>query len=187
MSGKMAFKLFDANKKIMESEERYRRLFENAPDGIVVADPKFCCTDVNENLCRMLGYTRDELIGIQVSNFIVPTERPRIGDGSQLFDASKTKFENPENWRFQRKDGSIFVAEVLSATMPDSRPFAVIRDITERIRAEKQLAQMTRLYATLSQVNQTIVRVKDRGELFRSICDQAVNFGGLPPRQFSPD
>ena len=49
-------------------------------------------------------------------------------------------------------------------------------DITERKRAENQIAQLSRLYATLSQVNQTIVRA-DRDELFQSICDVAVEFG----------
>ena len=48
---------------------------------------------------------------------------------------------------------------------------------SERKRAEKQLAQMKRLYATLSQVNQTIVRVRDRDDLYQSICNVAVQFG----------
>lgn len=51
------------------------------------------------------------------------------------------------------------------------------RDITARKRAEEQLAQMTRLYATLSQVNQTIVRVKQPEELYPAICDLAVDYG----------
>ena len=53
------------------------------------------------------------------------------------------------------------------------------RDITERKRAEERLAQMTRLYATLSQVNQAIVRVKEPEELYPAICDVAVSFGKL--------
>ncbi|HRK90192.1 MAG TPA: PAS domain S-box protein [Anaerolineales bacterium] len=52
-----------------------------------------------------------------------------------------------------------------------------VQDITERARAEMQLQQMKRLYATLSQVNQTIVRVKDESELYQSICDMVVKFG----------
>jgi PAS domain S-box-containing protein len=52
-------------------------------------------------------------------------------------------------------------------------------DITERVRAEKQVTQMKRLYATLSQVNQTIVRVKEADELYQSICNVAVQFGGF--------
>jgi PAS domain S-box-containing protein len=50
-------------------------------------------------------------------------------------------------------------------------------EITERIRAERQTNQMKRLYATLSQVNQTIVRVKDTNELYQALCDVAVKYG----------
>jgi PAS domain S-box-containing protein len=50
-------------------------------------------------------------------------------------------------------------------------------EITERIQAERQTNQMKRLYATLSQVNQTIVRVKNTNELYQAICEVAVKFG----------
>jgi len=50
-------------------------------------------------------------------------------------------------------------------------------DITVRIETERQLMQIKHLYSTLSQVNQIIVRVKEREELFRSICEVAVKFG----------
>jgi PAS domain S-box-containing protein/putative nucleotidyltransferase with HDIG domain len=55
--------------------------------------------------------------------------------------------------------------------------FILSVDITERVRAEEQVRQMKRLYATLSQVNQTIVRVKEPDDLYRSICDVAVQYG----------
>ncbi len=50
-------------------------------------------------------------------------------------------------------------------------------EITKRKQAEQQTLQMKRLYAVLSQVNQAIVRVKSRDELFQSICVVAVQFG----------
>ncbi len=52
-----------------------------------------------------------------------------------------------------------------------------VQDITERVRSEDKILQLKRLYATLSQVNQVIVRVKDRQELFQAVCDIAVKFG----------
>ena len=71
--------------------------------------------------------------------------------------------------------------------MPKSKPenvnpreflkFKQDADLHERI--EKQLKQAKHLYATLSQVNQTIVRVKAREELYQSICDVAVQFGNF--------
>lgn len=54
---------------------------------------------------------------------------------------------------------------------------AQIGALVERRQAEASVQQFTRLYATLSQVNQSIVRAKDRAELFQSICRVAVEFG----------
>ncbi len=55
--------------------------------------------------------------------------------------------------------------------------FHLASDITERVQTERALRHVTRLYATLSQVNQIIVRVKERDELFEAICRVAVEFG----------
>jgi PAS domain S-box-containing protein len=130
-----------ASEEILKSAERYRMLFEYAPDGIVIADSKFYYTDVNANICRMLGYTRDELIGLHASNIVVPVEKPRIND--TLYNEVNTRPDYKDEWMFKRKDGSTFIAEVISATMPDGNPLGVIRDITERRRAEEALHQRT--------------------------------------------
>ncbi len=62
--------------------------------------------------------------------------------------------------------------------VPETRRLRVYgTDITGRKNAERQIVRMERLYATLSQVNQMIVRVKERGELFQTICNVAVQFG----------
>ena len=52
-----------------------------------------------------------------------------------------------------------------------------VLDITERKTNEQRIQYLSRLYATLSQVNQTIVRVKTREELFNGICKVAIEFG----------
>ncbi|NTW01596.1 MAG: PAS domain S-box protein [Oscillochloris sp.] len=52
-------------------------------------------------------------------------------------------------------------------------------DITERVTAERQLAKIKHLYATLSQINQAIVHIRSTAELYQSICDNAVKFGGF--------
>jgi len=57
------------------------------------------------------------------------------------------------------------------------RLFGTFQDITERKEAERETIQLKRLYATLSQVNQMIVRVKEEQELYQAICDVAVRFG----------
>ena len=86
------------------------------------------------------------------------------------------------SFRILLPDGSIRTLRTQGRQIRDNsgQPVSLIgyvQDITERVRAEAQLQQMKRLYATLSQVNQTIVRVKEQDELFQSICDMVVKFG----------
>jgi PAS domain S-box-containing protein len=78
--------------------------------------------------------------------------------------------------RFVYPDGEVGWFNLSIQPMPDGVLF-LSSEITLQKKAQQHLAQMKRLYATLSQVNQTIVRIKDRTELFQSICDVAVQVG----------
>ena len=88
----------------------------------------------------------------------------------------------PFDCRVRRSDGTYRTIRTVGDVVETvdgvpSRIAGTAHDVTERKRAEEQLAQKTRLYATLSQVNQTIVRAKEPSELYQGICDVAVEFG----------
>jgi PAS domain S-box-containing protein len=74
---------------------------------------------------------------------------------------------------------NLWYSQSLSYVPETSRLRLYGTDLTERKTAEQQTVRMKRLYATLSQVDQTIVRAKDQQELYQSICDVALEFGGL--------
>ncbi|SER53142.1 PAS domain S-box-containing protein/diguanylate cyclase (GGDEF) domain-containing protein [Nitrosomonas sp. Nm51] len=161
---------------LRRSEARYRSLFEYAPDGIVVVDNQDYCLDVNASACRMLGYNRDELTGLCITNFI---KQIKTGHPGSAFKAIKAKMNNQQEWQFERKDGSHFTAEMMAATMPDNNLLCMFRDITEQKDTEFRLKQLAQLYAALSQCNQAIVRCTNTVELLPQICRDAVNFGGM--------
>ena len=56
------------------SDARYRTLFEYAPDGILIADRQGCYIDANASASRMLGYSLEELVGMQGSDIVLPAE-----------------------------------------------------------------------------------------------------------------
>lgn len=118
------------------SEGRYRTLFEQAPDGIVIADSNSTYLDANASICRMLGYARDEFVGLNASDIVDGEEVPHIG---HALDVIKARGDYHREWRFKRKDGSTFPAEVIATVMPDGNLLGMIRDITERKDAEKAL------------------------------------------------
>ncbi|MEO5859805.1 MAG: PAS domain S-box protein [Pyrinomonadaceae bacterium] len=121
--------LMQREKEARDNEARYRMLFDYSPDGIVVTDTKANSIDANENICRMLGYTRDELVGKNVSEMIVVAEIPHIDEALELLEAGS---EHVREWVFRRKDGSTFLSESRATQMPDGNLMGVIRDISDR-------------------------------------------------------
>src|SRR4051794_14619187 len=62
----------ELERRLRESETRYRTLFETMQDGIVIVDDKGYYVDVNASLCRMLRAPRERLAGSHFSEFIPP-------------------------------------------------------------------------------------------------------------------
>jgi PAS domain S-box-containing protein len=118
-----------------ESEARYRRLFELAPDGIIIADSESRYLDANASICEMLGYTYEELVGLEASDIVVPAEVPHI---ETALASLRQKPDYRREWRFRRKDQSTFDAEVTVTVLPDSTLMAMIRDVTDRKVAESE-------------------------------------------------
>jgi PAS domain S-box-containing protein len=127
-----------------ESEKRYALLFEAIGDGVLITS-EHRCVDCNESACRLLGLSREELIGL--SPFDVSAERqpdgslsseriPEITEGLEA--GSEQRFE----WLYRRSDGTEFLSEMWLKRLElsgSSYIFAVMRDITERRRAEEAL------------------------------------------------
>jgi PAS domain S-box-containing protein len=132
----------EAEEACRRSEERYHALFDYAPDGIVIANPQSYYLDANASMCRLLGYPREELIGLHASDIVVPSEIQHIGEALKII-SSTTDYRR--EWKFRRKDGSVFEAEVIATTMPDGNLMAMIRDVTEDRNLRAQLAQAQKL------------------------------------------
>jgi PAS domain S-box-containing protein len=123
-----------AEEALRGSEARYRTLFECAPDGILIADTSSVYIDANPSMCRMLGYSRDELVGLHASNIVTPEEIEHIVPALRRITGAS---EYRREWHFRRKDGSTFAADVFATSMPDGRLLAMIRDVTERNEASE--------------------------------------------------
>jgi PAS domain S-box-containing protein len=136
--------LKQAEQALRESEGRYRSLFDSAPDGIFVADPGGTYVDVNPSGLRMLGYSRDELLGMKPADTLALKEPSRVDSG---LTEIKPGFEYGDEWRFRRKDGSVFDADVMGTVMADGRILRLVRDVSERKRMEEQLGQAQKMEA----------------------------------------
>ena len=158
------------------SETRYRTLFEHAPIGIVYADAASCYIDANECVCRMLGYSREELIGKHASDILAESEAVHVEQALTEIDSQP---RHERQWRFRRKDGSIFEAEVIATKFADGTLLGMIMDISALKQQEREIARLARLYAALSHINRAIVWVATREALFEAICQALVAHGGF--------
>jgi len=127
----------DRQTVIRESENRYRMLIEQASDGIAVVDPLAHFVEVNTAFCTMLGYTRDELLRLNLTDVIV-SPRGELR-GVPFSDAAGDTGLIQQ--RLRRKDGTVLIVEISGRRLEDGRQQAILRDITARQRAEETLRQ----------------------------------------------
>jgi PAS domain S-box-containing protein len=66
-----------AEEKLRESEERFRRIFEDGPLGIVIFSPNFRIINTNKAMCQMLGYTKEELSGRSLEDITYPEDKKK--------------------------------------------------------------------------------------------------------------
>ncbi|MBK9925880.1 MAG: PAS domain S-box protein [Anaerolineales bacterium] len=158
-------------------------LVDNISDALISTDMSFIILEWNAGAEALYGWNASEVIGHPLREFV----QSEYVDGTTRDSAIKSLVEDGI-WKGEviqnRKDGSHFpvlssVSQVKDDTGNPVGFVAINRDITERKQVEKQIVQMKRLYATLSQVNQIIVHVKSHKELYQSICDVVLKFGEL--------
>lgn len=130
-------------KLLRESEERFRQLFNNASDAIILHEIKAegrpgRILEVNDSACEMLGHTREEFVSLEVSNLNTPESNALIPTiAPSLLKNHHLTFE----FTHQRKNGSIVPVEIATHLfhLHDQEVIlAICRDITERKHSEKE-------------------------------------------------
>jgi len=140
-----------AEEALRKSEEKYRTVVELSPDGVAIAS-KGRHVFANQSLAKIFGVSDpDELLGKPVMDYIHPDyreiARERIGE------QSKRRIPAPLiEEKMIRADGTVIHAEVAAAPLEyegEQAILAVIRDVTERKRAEEALRESEERYRTL--------------------------------------
>jgi PAS domain S-box-containing protein len=156
-----------AEKALLQSEERYRSLFEQARDSIVIFDPDTVrILDFNDEACRHLGYTREEFARLKISDFDVFESTADVKHHSRhVISKGEVVFET----KHKTKAGAILDIEVRPKPIDIGGKVliqAIWRDITDQKRAEAALQEA---HETLEQ------KVKDRTTKLRALANQLVS------------
>ncbi len=159
--------------------QRVEHLMKGANDIIFLVDEKGRILEPNDRAIESYGYSREKLCGMSLRDLRAPEERARFpAQAAQLAGDGSARFETVH----MSKDGRTFPVEASHRLVDvggQRLDLAIIRDISQRKAHEAQITRLTRLYETLSQINQTIVRIRSREELFREVCRIAAEYAGF--------
>ena len=128
--------------QVKEREERFRQLIEDAADGILVGDWTGACQEANRAICQLLGYTRAELIGLQLKDLVIPADAEKVIIAQMQLERKQVYVAE---WTCLCRDGTSLLVEISIKALSDETWQAIVRDITERKRREERLRQQDRL------------------------------------------
>jgi PAS domain S-box-containing protein len=164
-------------REISVGEARFRAFADHVADAYHLHDEHGVILDVNRRACDMLGYSREELIGMAPWDFDADAVRhAQTLIRAQLAAGKEARFDTYH----RRKDGSTFPVEVrLFPYQEEDRRLglALISDITERKRAEEVTLRLNRELRAITMCHQMLLRTHDEhkllNEVCRIICDEA--------------
>ncbi len=125
-----------AEAEVGRLDTKYRMLFDEAADGILITDLDGHYTDVNPAACRLLGYPREELLGMGIRDVIPQADWGRLENDRDHMLVGETVVSE---WQVCRKDGVWLAVEVSARILDDGRWQAQMRDVSERHRAAEAL------------------------------------------------
>ncbi len=128
--------------QLREQQTYLRGLIESSVDGLITVDPEGFITDVNEQMCRMTGYLRDELIGSAFKKYFTDPESAELGVKRTFAKGVVTNYELVLKTKTGRKATVSFNASIFRGG--DERIqgiFASARDISEQARLQLQLTE----------------------------------------------
>ena len=188
-----------AEQQLRQTEKCYRELYESSIDGIVTSDLEGRITGCNQAYAAMLGYSREELRSLTDTELMPPEWlMPNEGILREVMDRGYSyEFER----EYARKDGVVFPVSVRTWRINDeaghpTSTCSIVRDITERKRAEAELAQhrqhledlveqrtaelalATAQLEALRQLGLELTARLDLDDLLHSIASQAITLLG---------
>lgn len=117
------------------SEDHYRLLIEHAADGIAIYDAMGRMLEVDTRACEMLGYTREEMLGLTLRDIVDPDDK-RSPMRSDVLNTGQTFISER---LLRRKDGSAVPCEINARLLEGGGIQAIVRDVTERKEIEEAL------------------------------------------------
>lgn len=131
---------------LKESEERFRKIFEEGPIGMATFDLQYHFIDANSTLCAMLGYTETELVGLTLIEITHPDELEKDLHSVQRLLTGEIPFYKTEKRYLKKNKEPVWINLTASMVRDNAgKPaygIAMVENITERKKAEETLRSL---------------------------------------------
>ncbi|NQU20765.1 MAG: PAS domain S-box protein [Candidatus Nealsonbacteria bacterium] len=177
--------------------QELQAIYDGMVDGLLIADAQSRrFVRANQAICRMLGYSEDELLSMSIDDIHPPDDLPYV---LEKFEAqAREQIERAENIPVRCQGGGIFYADIdTKPVVYRGRPCVIgfFRDITERKEAEQAIQENERKFRALFETSNDAVMLLDEKSFFDCNdatlrifgCSSHEEFFGKHPGEMSPD
>jgi diguanylate cyclase (GGDEF)-like protein/PAS domain S-box-containing protein len=146
------------------AQQNYSQLFQQAGEGIFVLSNKSQFVDANPAALELVGCGKQQLTNKQLLDVLHSKEIAGISDVITSIMSGKP---HKGEWTYLRKDGAEFIADVSACRLDDKHFFTIVRDLTEKKEAEKELRLSAKVFESskegimVTNANNVIISVND--------------------------
>lgn len=161
------------------NEEKFQQLFEQASDGIFIADLNGHYTNVNTAGCQMLGFTKEEIIGKTIMDVLREEDLPRLQKQKEFLMKPGQSMTN--EWFLKKKDGTLIQTEISTKILPNGQWQAFVRDISERKKIQEILIRSEKKFRGLLEQYQDAIVIVDKHGTIEFVNNQFKSKFGYDP------
>jgi diguanylate cyclase (GGDEF)-like protein/PAS domain S-box-containing protein len=161
---------YATRRELRETKEELRLTLEHAPIGIALVAPTGGWLRVNDALCKIVGYTRDDLLASNFQQITHPDDLDAdVAQASQLLEGSIDAYEMKK--RYRHRDGRVVWVQLAVSLVraDDGAPrffIAQVQDISQRIEAEQAAAKQSAIVrAVIESMNDVVIVADVHGEM----------------------
>jgi PAS domain S-box-containing protein len=171
------------------TEKRYESILEGIEEGYFEVDLAGSLTFFNESLCRISGYPREKMLGMNNRDYTDPETAKTMYDiFHEIYTTGKPA--KLSNYRIIREDGGACTLEISASLMLNSKGEptgfrGIVRDVTERKTALEALIESEKRYRKLFEDSLDAIVITDRKGTFVDLNDAALNLFGYAREEIS--